>query len=110
MSVSLMQRAIELFLCLTFMSPSAALLQAPGFNGGRLVIQSAPHTGANIFINQKPTSRQTNSAFMVSPGTYWVAVTGGPDNLNCGGDAGKVEISSGSIVTLTCTASGFTHQ
>jgi hypothetical protein len=110
MSASLMQRAIELFLCWTFMSPSAVLSQAPGFNGGRLVIQSAPHTGANIFINQKPTSRQTNSAFMVGQGTYWVAVTGGPDRLNCGGNDGKVQITSGSVVTLTCTTSGFTRQ
>jgi hypothetical protein len=105
-----MQRAIELFLCWTFISLSAVLAQAPGFNGGRLVIQSAPHTGANIFINRQSTNRQTNSTFVVSPGAYWVAVTGGPDNLNCGGDAGKVQITSGSVVTLTCTTSGFTHQ
>jgi hypothetical protein len=110
MSARIMQRAIELFLCWIFISSSAVLSQAPGFNGGRLVIQSAPHTGANIFINQKSTNRQTNSVFMVSPGTYYVAVTGGPDNLNCGGEAGKVQITSGSVVTLTCTRSGFTHQ
>jgi len=105
-----MQRAIELFLCWTFTSLSAVLAQAPGFNGSRLAIQSAPHTGANIFINQKSTNRQTNSTFVVSPGTYWVAVTGGPDHLNCGGDGGEVQITSGSVVTLTCTPSGFTHE
>jgi len=104
------QRTIELFLCWTFISLSAALSQAPGFNGGRLVIQSAPHTGANIFIGKKPTNRQTNSAFVVGQGTYWVAVTGGPDNLNCGGDDGKVQIASGSVVTLTCTSRGFIRQ
>lgn len=110
MSASTRQRAIELFVCWTSISLSAVLAQAPGFNGGKLVIQSTPHTGANIFINQKSTNRQTNSTFVVSQGTYWVAVTGGPDHLNCGGDAGKVQISSGSVVTLTCATSGFTHE
>lgn len=110
MSASNMQRAIELFLCGTFIYLSAALSQAPGFNGGRLVIQSAPHTGANIFINKQSTNRQTNSTFVVSAGAYWVAVTGGPDHLNCGGDDGKAQIASGSVVTLICTPSGFTHQ
>jgi len=110
MSASTKQRAIELFLCWTLVGLSAVLPQAPGFNGGRLAVQSTPHTGANIFINQKPTNRQTNSTFVVSPGTYYVAVTGGPDHLNCGGDAGKVQITSGSVVTLTCNKSGFTRE
>ena len=35
---------------------------------------------------------------------------GGPDRLNCGGNDGKVQITSGSVVTLTCTTSGFTRQ
>jgi hypothetical protein len=110
MSVSNKQRSIELLLCCTFLSLSAARSQAPGFNGGRLVIQSAPHAGANIFINSKPTNRQTNSTFVVGLGVYWVAVTGGPDRLNCGGDDGKAQIAAGSVVTLTCTPSGFTRQ
>jgi hypothetical protein len=110
MRARIIRRAIELFLCWTFISLSAVLSQAPGFNGGRLVIQSTPHTGANIFINKKATNRQTNSTFVVSPGTYWVAVTGGPDHLNCGGDGGEAQITSGSVISLTCTTNGFTHQ
>ncbi len=110
MSASNKQSAIELFLCCAFLSLSAARSQAPGFNGGKLVIQSAPHAGANIFINNKPTNRQTNSTFVVGQGAYWVAVTGGPDHLNCGGDDGEAQIAAGSVVTLTCTTSGFTHQ
>jgi len=107
MRVSLMQRANEWFPCWLLIGAAAAPAQAPGFNGGRLVIQSAPHAGANIFINQKPTSRQTNSTFVVSQGTYWVAVTGGPDHLNCSGDGGKAQITAGSTVTLTCGPKGW---
>jgi len=110
MSASIMQRAIELFLCWTFMSLSAGPSQSPGYDSGRLVIQSTPHTGANIFINRESTNRQTNSTFVVSPGIYNVAVTGGPDHLNCGGDGGEAKVTSGSVITLTCTPSGFTHQ
>jgi len=107
MSTGILQRAIELFLCWTFIGSSAMLLQSPGFNGGKLVIQSTPHTGANIYINRKATNRQTDSSFVVSSGTYWVAVTGGPDNLNCGGDGGKAQIIAGSIVTLICGPKGW---
>lgn len=107
MSASLIRRAIELSLCWTFISLAAVFAQAPGFNGGRLVIQSTPHTGATIFINQKPVNRQTNFTFVVSAGTYWVAVTGGPDNLNCGGDRGKAQITQGNVVVLTCSPKGW---
>jgi PEGA domain len=99
--------ALELPLCSMLIRPPALLLQSPGFTTGKLVIQSSPHTGANIFIDQNATGRQTNATFVVSTGTHWVAVTGGQDNLNCGGDTGKVQITSGGVLTLTCTPNGF---
>lgn len=107
MKLSILWLAIDLSLCGTILGPSALSSQAPGFNGGKLQINSSPHEGANIFINSKPTNQHTNFAFVMSPGTYWVAVTGGPDNLNCGGEGGKAQITSGSTVVLTCTAKGW---
>ena len=107
MSPKLSRLAVRLSLCSAVILPPALIAQFKGFGTGKLVIQSAPHTGASIFINNNATNRQTNSTFVVSQGTYWVAVTGGPDHLNCGGESGKATITPGSVVTLTCTATGF---
>jgi hypothetical protein len=107
MRKNLFRLVVKLSLGWTFIHSPALLLGLQLHTVGKLVIKSAPSGGASIFIDQKPTNQQTDFTFAVSPGTYWVAVTGGPDHLNCGGDSGKVVVTSGSVVTLTCTKSGW---
>jgi hypothetical protein len=102
MSPNLARLAIKLSLSSTLIYLPALLSGLQFHTAGQLVIQSTPHQGASIYINQKLTSQQTNATFVVSPGTYWVAVTGGPDNLNCGGDSGKASVTAGGTLTLTC--------
>ncbi len=106
---NIMMLALELSLCWMLVRPSALLLQSPGLTAGRLAVQSN-RPGANIFINKMPTNQNTNFTFVVSPGTYWVAVTGGPDNLNCGGSDGEAKVAPGRTATLICTSSGFKRQ
>jgi len=111
MPTSLLRAAIRVALCLTSVHLPALLLGLQLHTVGKLVVKSAPDEGASNFISTKePTNQLTDFTFAVSPGTYWVAVTGGPGHLNCGGDSGKVEVTSGGVVTITCTASGFTNQ
>jgi len=110
MNPLLIRLAIKLSLSWALVPRPAPLLWFQLHSVGKLVVQSAPHTGANVFINRKPTNQKTNSTFVVSPGTYWVAVTGGPDELSCGGPGGKAEIAPGGVVTLICTKNGFQRQ
>lgn len=102
MARSLFRLAIKLTLCSAFVHLPALLLGLQLHTVGKLVINSAPSTGASIFINQNPSNQQTNFTFALTPGTYWVAVTGGPDDLKCGGPSGQAVITPGSVVTLTC--------
>jgi PEGA domain-containing protein len=97
---------LGLSLCPAFVRPSAALLQSPGFPVGKLAIQSIP-TGANIAINGRAQTQQTNTTYVVSPANYAVTVTGGPGNLNC---SGSYAVAKGSTVTLICDASGKFRQ
>jgi hypothetical protein len=96
--------AIELSIGWALLRPPALELQSPGFDGGKLEINSVPE-GANISINGKTAQQRTNTTYVVSPGSYKVAVTGGPGNLNCGEKS--VSVSSGSTVTVTCTSKGW---
>ena len=104
MNPSVLWLAIELFLCWALVGPAALSMQAPGFDGGKLEIKSVPE-GARISVNDKQLEQLTNAAFVVSPGNYKVAVTGGSGPLNCGDR--NVYISSGSDVIVTCTAKGW---
>jgi hypothetical protein len=106
MNPSLIRLAIKLALCSAFVPLPTLRLWFQIHSVGKLVVQSTPHQGAAIFVNNTATNQETNTTFVLSPGTYWVAVTGGPDNLKCGGDSGEAVITPGSVVTLTCTKSG----
>ncbi|MGB8771262.1 MAG: PEGA domain-containing protein, partial [Candidatus Korobacteraceae bacterium] len=64
-----------------------------------LHITSKP-PGANIVIDGKPRQELTDTTLVVSPGTYKVAVTGGPGNLNC--PEKEYTVSPGQIVEVTC--------
>ena len=94
--------AVKVSLCWGLFGPSAMLLQSPVF--GRLIVASEP-TGAKIIIDGNMQQQVTNFTYVVGPGTYTVAVTGGPGNLNCSGR--NVTVSANAAVTVTCTASGW---
>ncbi|MGA9063676.1 MAG: hypothetical protein WB341_18695 [Terracidiphilus sp.] len=96
---------IEISLCWGLLWPPAALLQSPGFGGGRLVIKSIP-VGARILINDKQQQQVTDFTYVVGRGEYKVSVTGGPGNLQKCGDR-QVQVASGNTVTVTCTANGW---
>jgi hypothetical protein len=99
-----MLRAIKLFLCWAMLCPPVLPLQAPSL--GRLVIASDP-PNATITINDKVMSQPTDSTFVVGPGTYSVAVKGGPGNLSCA--AKNIAISAGQSVKVTCTKAGWSE-
>jgi hypothetical protein len=96
--------AIELSLVWAFVRPSTISSQSPGFNWGRLVVQSTSQ-GAEILVNGKDTNRQTNATFVVSPGDYSVSVSG---KANCGGQ--KFHVDSGGTTTITCANGQWTQQ
>lgn len=104
MRAGVMRLAIEASLCWGLLGPHAMLLQSPNFGGGRLVIKSDP-PGARILINDRQMQQGTDFTYVVGPGAYKVSVTGGPGNLNCAQKS--VQITSGSTVTVTCTAKGW---
>jgi PEGA domain len=99
-----MRLAFEVSLCWGMVGPHAALLQSPNFGGGRLVINSDPQ-GAHILINDRQMQQTTDFTYVVGPGTYKVAVTGGSGNLNCAQKS--VQVTSGNTATVTCTAKGW---
>jgi hypothetical protein len=107
MRKSLIHIAANFFVYSSFVHLPAVLFGFQLHTVGHLVVQSTPHQGANIYINQQATGQTTNATFGLSPGTYWVAVTGGPDGLNCSGAGGKAVIASNSTVTLTCGPNGW---
>lgn len=109
MSTSALQLLIELSLCWSFARPSTLLLQSPGFNGGKLVVQSSPGQGASIAIDGRSFQQLTNATFVVSPGNHKVEVAGGQDSLqNCSGKNAKtVSVPQGGTATVTCVKSGW---
>jgi hypothetical protein len=96
--------AIELSLLWVFVRPSTISSQSPGFNWGRLVVQSEPQ-GAEIWVKGKDANRQTNSTFVVSPGNYSVSLTG---SAKCGGQS--FQVNSGGATTITCKDGQWTQQ
>jgi hypothetical protein len=104
MCASLMRLASKTSLCLIVAHLPTSLPWLQLHTVGKLVIQSTPSTGADIYINGKAAG-QTNAAFSVSLGTYSVAVKGGPDKLDC--ENGAAQVSPGNTVTLTCTPKGW---
>jgi hypothetical protein len=83
--------------------PAAALPQMPP-QQAKLVIYSAP-SGALITINNREMQQRTNATFIVSPGTYSVAVQDTDAHLSCANPS--VQLSSGQTLVLTCTSSGW---
>jgi hypothetical protein len=71
---------------------------------GKLAISSVPK-GASIYVNGSKMGQPTDATFVVSPGSYKVAVSGGAGNLNC--PTKSVTVSAGSQVDLNCTSAGW---
>jgi hypothetical protein len=89
--------------CLMVVMPSAAL-QSPGL--ARLAINSKP-PGASITVNGKAMNQPTDATFVVGPGKYTVAVSGGQGNLNCAPK--EFAIAAGQVKTVTCSSSGWSE-
>jgi hypothetical protein len=94
--------AANLSLCWSLSGQPAMLLQSPVF--GRLTVASDP-AGAKITIDGTPRQEVTNFTYVVGPGNYTVAVSGGPGNLTC--PARSVSVSANTEATVTCTAKGW---
>ena len=99
--------AAEWFFCAALNGAPGLMSQSPGFNSGKLTINSEP-AGAVITINGRNMG-QTDNTYVVSPGNYQVSVAGGPGNLqNCSGNHAKsVPVNAGNTATVTCTNSGW---
>ena len=79
----------------------------------RLVISSEP-TRAAVTINGNKMTQTTNATFLVSPGTYTVAVAIADGTLACNQPSGSgpkasrtVTVSSGDTAQLDCTPVGW---
>jgi hypothetical protein len=87
--------ALEMFPWAAFILPPALSSQSPGFNWGRLVVNSDP-AGARITIGGDAKG-QTNATFVLNPGDYSVSVSG---SANCPGQT--FHVSAGGTTTITC--------
>jgi PEGA domain len=79
----------------------------------RLVISSEP-TNAAVTINGNKMTQNTNATFLVSPGTYTIAVASADGKVACnqppnsGPKAARtVTVSSGDTAQLDCTPTGW---
>ncbi len=97
---------IRIVLRCVLLLPLALSSQMPP-KPARLMIQSNP-SGARITINGQSMSQRTDVTFLVSPGTYGVAVSGNDGNPNCA--ERKVQVWSGQTATLTCANAAWTVQ
>jgi PEGA domain len=103
MNTHLIPRALETALSCVVLSQPVLLPQAPS-PPARLVVMSNP-TGARIAVNGRNMDQLTDTTFVVPPGTYRIAVTGGSGNLNCLDR--ELRVTSGQEERLYCTVNGW---
>jgi PEGA domain len=97
--------ATKIAMCWALLSASIPPLQSPA-QPGRLVINSTP-AGALITVNGKGMKERTNATYVVPPGKYTVAVSGGEGNLKCA--AKEVNVSAGQETKVNCSVTGWTE-
>jgi mannose-6-phosphate isomerase-like protein (cupin superfamily) len=72
----------------------------------KLNITSTP-AGAKISVNGRDTNQKTDTAFVVSPGTYTITVSG-DGKVDCENKA--VQINAGQSITVHCSETGWTES
>ena len=86
-----------------FLLPTGKQPQMPP-QPAKLSIFSQP-AGAVVTINGRQMQQRTNATFVVSPGTYQVAVENSNPPLHC--PARAVTLTAGETLAVTCTSNGW---